>query len=122
MARERPDNNGLMDVVQINGKKTRDCTPRPPSERNHLPPNDKADTALMKRKVTLDAHIQADAKAAFRRLRLQINQLERDRRHHRQDIDRYIPTPVRLDVLITQANAVNWNIGATSSAATTRCG
>jgi hypothetical protein len=27
MARERPDNNGLMDVVQINGKKTRDCTP-----------------------------------------------------------------------------------------------
>jgi hypothetical protein len=57
----------------------------------------------MKRKATLDAHIQADAKAAFRRLRLQINQLERDRRHHRQDIDRYIPTPVGLDVLITQA-------------------
>ena len=26
MARERPDNNGLMDV-QINGKKARDCTP-----------------------------------------------------------------------------------------------
>jgi hypothetical protein len=26
MARQRPDNNGLMDV-QINGKKARDCTP-----------------------------------------------------------------------------------------------
>jgi len=57
----------------------------------------------MKRKATLDAHIQADARAAFRRLRLQINQLERDRRHHRQDIDRYIPALVGLDVLITQA-------------------
>jgi hypothetical protein len=56
----------------------------------------------MKRKTTLDAHIQADARAAFRRLRLQINQLERDR-NHRQDIDRYISTPVGLDVLITQA-------------------
>jgi hypothetical protein len=57
----------------------------------------------MKRNATLDAYIQADARTAFRRLRLQINQLERDRRHHRQDIDRYIPTPVELDVLVSQA-------------------
>jgi hypothetical protein len=57
----------------------------------------------IKRKATLDAHVQADARTAFRRLRLQINQLERDRRHHPQDIDRYIATPVGLDVLLTQA-------------------
>jgi hypothetical protein len=27
MTRKRPDDNRLMDVVQINGKKARDCTP-----------------------------------------------------------------------------------------------
>jgi hypothetical protein len=57
----------------------------------------------MERQATLDAHVQADARTAFRRLRLEINQLDRNRRHHRQDIDRYIPTPVGLDVLVVQA-------------------
>jgi hypothetical protein len=31
----------------------------------------------MKRKATLDASVQEEAKAAFRQLRLQINQLQR---------------------------------------------
>jgi hypothetical protein len=54
----------------------------------------------MKRKPTLDPHVQADAKAAFRQLQLQINQLARNRRSLRQGLDDYTPTPVGLDVLV----------------------
>jgi hypothetical protein len=57
----------------------------------------------MKRKATLDPLIQADAKAAFRQLQLQINGLARDRRSLRHRLDDYTPTPVGLDVLVTQA-------------------
>lgn len=57
----------------------------------------------MKRKVILDAHIQAAARTAFRRLRLEINQLARNRSSLRQGLDDYTPTPVGLDVLVAQA-------------------
>jgi hypothetical protein len=57
----------------------------------------------MKRKATLDAHIQAAARAAFRRLRLQIDQLGRNRQQLRRGLNDYTPTTVGLDVLITQA-------------------
>jgi hypothetical protein len=60
----------------------------------------------MKRKATLDPLIQADAKAAFRQLQLQINGLVRDRRSLRHRLDDYTPTPVELDVLVSQAKQV----------------
>jgi hypothetical protein len=59
----------------------------------------------MKRKATVDTHIQADAKTAFRRLRLEINQLDRNRQQLRRGQDDYTPTPVGLDVLMNPSQA-----------------
>jgi hypothetical protein len=78
----------------------------------------------MKRKATLDPLIQADAKAAFRQLQLQINGLARDRAPFVTD---WMITPQPQSSLMCWSPkpsncAVNWSDGATSSAATTRCG
>jgi hypothetical protein len=43
----------------------------------------------VKRKATLDAHIQAAARTTFHRLRLEINQLDRNRQQLRQGLDDY---------------------------------
>jgi hypothetical protein len=61
---------------------------------------------MSKRKTTLDETVQEEAKAAFRRLQLQINQLQRDYQQLRQRLQQdYIPiqTPAAFTTLLIQA-------------------